>query len=209
MRILIADDHQLIRKGLEELLKRGFPDATFGEARDVEEVLENVRGHSWDVIILDISMPGRSGLDALKEIRIQRPNLPVLVLSMHPEKQYGKRVLKAGASGYINKDSAPDELINAIRKVVSGGKYVSATLAEALAFDLGPDSERIPHERLSDREIEVLRLIASGKSVSQIADALHLSVTTISTYRARILHKMSMRSTAELIHYAISNHLLG
>ena len=208
MRILIADDHELLRKGLQELLRRGFPGAAFGEARDADQVLEKVRKHSWDVIILDITMPGRSGLDALKDVRIQQPRVPVLMLSMHSEREYGKRALKAGASGYLHKDSAPDQLIGAIRKVLGGGRYVSPALAERLALDLHPESERPAHERLSNREIEVLRLLASGKSVSQIADILHLAVTTISTYRARILEKMKMASTAELIYYAITNHLL-
>lgn len=209
MRILIADDHELLRKGLQQLLAGGFPGAAFGEAKDADQILERVRKHSWDVIILDISLPGRSGLDVLKDLRIQQPGLPVLVLSMHPETQYGKRVLKAGAAGYMNKDSAPDDLVNAIRKVVSGGRYLSPVLAERLALDLNPGSERLPHERLSDRELEVLRMLASGKSVSQIAHTLHLGVTTISTYRARILEKMNMTTTAELIHYAIVNQLLA
>jgi two-component system invasion response regulator UvrY len=208
MKILIADDHEIVRKGLQELLAQGLPEATFGEAKDGEKVLEQVENDSWDLLILDITLPGRSGLDVLKDLRLRKPELPILVLSMHPETQYGKRVLKAGASGYMNKDSAPDELINAIRKVLSGRRYVSPVLAEKLALDLGPGAEKLPHERLSDREIEVLRMLASGRSVSQIADILHLSVTTVSTYRARILEKLDMTTTAELMHYALSDGLI-
>jgi DNA-binding NarL/FixJ family response regulator len=159
------------------------------------------------VVILDVTMPGRSGVDVLADLKRVRPNLPVLVLSMHPEDQYGKRVLKAGASGYMNKDSAPEELIRAVRKVVAGGRYVSPALAEVLALDLSRGADQPLHARLSDRELEVLRLMASGKTVSQIAKLLHLSVTTVSTYRARILEKMSMTTTAELMNYALRNRL--
>ena len=208
MKILIADDHEIVRKGLQELLAQGLPEATFCEAKNAEQVLARVENDSWDLLILDITLPGRSGLDALKDVKLRQPELPILVLSMHPETQYGKRVLKAGASGYMNKDSAPEELINAIRKVLSGGRYVSPVLAEKLALDLAPGAEKLPHERLSDREIEVLRMLASGKSVSQIADILHLSVTTVSTYRARILEKLNMTTTAELMHYALSGGLI-
>lgn len=208
MKILIADDHEIVRKGLQELIVHGLPDAEFGEAKDAEEVLQRVRAHPWDLVILDITLPGRSGIDVLKDLRSEERNVPILILSMHPETQYGKRVLKAGASGYMNKDSAPEELITAIRKVLSGGRYVSPVLAEKLALDLAPGAEELPHERLSDREVEVLRMITSGKSVSQIADALHLGVTTISTYRARILEKMEMATTSELMHYGLINHLL-
>jgi DNA-binding NarL/FixJ family response regulator len=158
--------------------------------------------------MLDITMPGRSGLDILKDIKAVRPKLPVLVLSMHPEDQYGKRVLKAGASGYMRKESAPDELIKAIRKVLAGGRYVSPALAEKLAVDLSDDVGWPSHETLSDREFEVLRMIASGKTVGHIAEELHLSVTTVSTYRARILEKMDLNTTAELMHYALRNHLV-
>ena len=208
MKILIADDHEIVRKGLRELLAQGLPEAGFGEAKDAEQVLERVEKDSWDLLILDITLPGRSGLDVLKDLKLRKPDLPVLVLSMHPETQYGKRVLKAGASGYMNKDCAPDELINAVRKILSGRRYVSAVLAEKLALDLAAGAEKLPHERLSDREIEVLRMLASGKSVSQIAEILHLSVTTVSTYRARILEKLNMTTTAELMHYALSGGLI-
>lgn len=208
MRILIADDHEILRKGLQELLAQGLPNVTFGEAKDAEEALRQVESDLWDLLILDITLPGRSGLDVLKDVKLRKPELPVLVLSMHPETQYGKRVLKAGACGYMNKDSAPDELINAIHKVLSGRRYVSPVLAEKLASDLAGGAEKLPHDRLSDREIEVLRMLASGKSVSQIAEILHLSVTTVSTYRARILEKLNMSNTAELMRYALSGGVI-
>jgi DNA-binding NarL/FixJ family response regulator len=170
--------------------------------------LTQLDAENWDLVILDITMPGRSGVDVLRNLKALRPKLPVLVLSMHPEDQYGKRVLKAGASGYMNKESAPEELIKAVRKLLSGGRYVSPTLAETLAVDLGRDDGTPAHERLSDREFEVLRKMASGKTVGQIAQELHLSVPTVSTYRARILEKMGMSNTAELIRYALSHHLV-
>jgi two-component system, NarL family, invasion response regulator UvrY len=206
--ILIADDHAILRRGLKEILARELEGAVCGEAENAQQVLVQIQNWEWDVVILDVTMPGRSGMDALKDIKAARPKLPVLVLSMHPEDQYGKRVLKAGASGYINKDSVPEELVKAIRKVMAGGRYVSAALAEKLAWDLGADAERPVHEILSDREFEVLRILASGKTVSQTAEDLHLSVNTVSTYRARILEKMNMTTTAELMHYALQNHLV-
>jgi len=208
IRLLIADDHATLRRGLIEILLRELKDPVCGEAEDAQQVLAQVRNHDWDLVILDVSMPGRSGIDVLTDLKLARPKLPVLVLSMHPEDQYGKRVLKAGASGYMNKNTAPEELIKAIRKVLAGGRYVSPTLAEKLALDLDEDPARPRHEVLSDREFEVLRLIALGKTVTQIAEGLHLSVATISTYRARILEKMNMTTTAELMRYAFQNHLV-
>jgi DNA-binding NarL/FixJ family response regulator len=208
IRILIADDHAILRRGLKEILVRELAGAVCGEAEDAQQVLAQVQSHDWDLLLLDISMPGRSGLDVLRDLKTVRPKLPVLVLSMHPEDQYGKRILKAGASGYMNKKSAPEELVKAIRKVLAGGRYVSPALAEKLALDLRDDAVRPVHGTLSDREFEVLRMIASGKTVSQIAGELHLSVATVSTYRARILEKMNMTTTAELMHYALSNHLV-
>jgi two-component system invasion response regulator UvrY len=207
-RILIADDHALLRRGLKEILMRELEDATCGEAENAQQVLNQIQNQEWDVLILDVTMPGRSGLDVLRDLKTVRPKLPVLVLSMHPEDQYGKRVLKAGAAGYMNKDTAPEELIKAIRKLQTGGRYVSSALAERLALDLSADTERPTHEMLSEREFEVLRMIASGKTVGQIADELHLSITTISTYRARVLEKMNMATSAELVHYALQNHLV-
>jgi two-component system invasion response regulator UvrY len=197
-----------VRQGLKQILGDTPEMLVAGEATNGQEVLDKVRAEPWDVVVLDISMPDRSGLDILKQLRSERPKLPVLVLSMHSEDQYAMRVLKAGASGYLTKDSAPDELVKAIRKVVSGGRYVSSFLAEKLAFEIGTDSSRLPHETLSDREFQVLRLIAAGKSVTEIAAELYLSVKTVSTYRARMLEKMNLGTTAELIHYAMQNHLI-
>lgn len=208
MRVLIADDHAILRRGLIEILRRELKDAVCGEAESAAQVLAQVHSHNWDLVILDVTMPGRSGVDVLADLKRVRPKLPVLILSMHAEDQYGKRVLKAGASGYLNKDSAPEELIKAIRKVLAGGRYVSPALAEVLAVDLGRGADQPPHERLSDRELEVLRLIGSGKAVSQIAEVLHLSATTISTYRTRILEKMGLSTTAELMNYALRNRLV-
>ena len=209
IKVLVSDDHAVLRAGAKEIVLRGFQDAICGEAANGEQVLEQVKKQKWDLVILDVTMPGRSGVEILGELKRLQPKLPVLVLSMHPEDQYGKRMLRAGASGYMNKDVAPDELINAIRKVLAGGRYVSPTLAEKLAMDLNTrDTGRPPHEALSEREFEVLRMIASGKAVGDIAEEIHLSVATVSTYRARILLKMSMNTTAELIRYAIENRLV-
>jgi two-component system invasion response regulator UvrY len=208
IRILIVDDHAILLRGLKEILEREFRDVSIGGAGTAEQALTQLDAENWDLVILDITMPGRSGVDVLRHLKALRPKLPVLVLSMHPEDQYGKRVLKAGASGYMNKESAPEELIKAVRKLLSGGRYVSPTLAETLAVDLGRDDGTPAHERLSDREFEVLRKMASGKTVGQIAQELHLSVPTVSTYRARILEKMGMSNTAELIRYALSHHLV-
>jgi two-component system invasion response regulator UvrY len=205
--ILIADDHAILRRGLKEILRRELKEAECGEAENAEQALDLVRDRNWDLVILDVTMPGRSGLDAVTDIKHIRPKLPILVLSMHPVAQYGKRVLKAGASGYMNKESAPEELIKAVRKVLSGGLYLSPALAENLVADLhGKPGE--PHETLSNREIEVLRMMALGKTVSQIAMELHLSVATVSTHRAHILEKMHMTTTAQLIRYALLNRLV-
>ena len=208
MRILLADDHAVVRHGLKQILADEFKRAAFGEARNAQEALDLVWKEDWDVVVLDITMPGRSGLEALKEIREEKPKLPVLVLSMHPEDQFAVRVLKSGASGYMTKESAPEELVGAIKKVLAGGRYVSPSLAEKMASYLAIDSPKAPHERLSDREFVVLRMIASGKTVSQIAEELSLSVKTVSTYRTRILEKTGMTSNAELTHYAIKNQLV-
>jgi len=209
IRILIADDHAIVRRGLKHIVSEQ-PDMTVaGEAENARQVLDLVRTDKWDVIVLDINMPGRSGLEVLKELRRAHPKLPVLVLSVHPEDQYGVRVLKAGAAGYLTKDSAPDELVQAIRKVHRGGKYVSASLAEVLAFELETETDRPRHKSLSDREYQVMTMIASGKTVGEIGEELSLSVKTISTYRARVLGKMKMRTNAELTHYAIQNQLLS
>jgi two-component system invasion response regulator UvrY len=208
IRVLIADDHAILRRGLKEILVRELDQVTCGEAEDAQQALTEVQSHTWDLVILDISMPGRSGLDLLDDLRQTQPQLPILVLSMHAEDQYGKRVLKAGAGGYMNKESAPEELIKAIRKLLAGGRYVSPALAEKLVLTLNQDAGRPVHETLSSREFEILRMIASGKTVTQIAGELHLSPTTVSTYRTRILGKMNMATTADLIRYALQTHLV-
>jgi DNA-binding NarL/FixJ family response regulator len=208
MRVLIADDHAVVRQGLRQILAAVPELSEIAEAVDGDETLSRVRAEAWDLLVLDMSMPGRSGLDILKEVRRERPTTPVLVLSMHPEDQFAVRLLKAGAAGYLNKESAPDELVAAVRKVLTGGKYVSAALAEKLAFNLDQDSDRPAHEVLSDREFQVLRMLAAGQTVAQIAAELMLSPKTISTYRARLLDKLGLHSNAELIHYAIQNQLI-
>jgi DNA-binding NarL/FixJ family response regulator len=208
MKILLADDHAVVRRGLKQILADEFTRAAFGEARNAQEALDLVWKEKWDVVILDITMPGRSGLEVLREIKRSRPKLPVLVLSMHPENQFAVRVLKRGAAGYMTKESAPDELVGAIKKVLAGGRYVSASLAEKLASYVSSDAQKPPQESLSDREFQVLRLIASGKAVSEIARELSLSVKTISTYRTRILEKMGLRNNAELMHYAMQHQLV-
>jgi len=208
IRIIIADDHTVVRRGLKQILMEGFPDATIEEVVDAGDLIHKVMSSEWDVVISDLSMPGRSGLDALQQIKQNFPKLPVLILSVHSEEQYALRVLKAGASGYLNKDSAPEELINAVQRVLLGKKYITASIAEKLATTLGHDAEKPAHEYLSNREFDVLKQIASGKSVSDIAEALSLSITTVSTYRARIMIKMGMRTNADLTLYAIENKLL-
>ena len=207
LNILIADDHPIVRYGLKQILAETPQKAAVDEASNGTEVLSKVRQRDYDVVLLDISMPGMNGLDTLKELRTKRPGLPVLILSIHPEEQYALRVLKAGASGYLTKDSAPDELIAAIQKVSSGGKYISPSLADRLALNLQTNVELAAHEALSDREYHVMCLIASGKTVKDIAEELSLSVKTISTYRARILTKMRINSNAELIRYAVQHEL--
>lgn len=208
IRILITDDHPVLRRGLKEILMEELEGATCGEAGNAQELISEVQTEDWDLVILDLTMPGRSGLDVLRDLRTLRPKIPVLVLSMHPEDQLGKRVLKAGASGYMNKESAPKELIKAVRKVLEGSVYVSPALAERLALDLRENAGRPLHETLSEREFEVLRMLASGKTVTEIAVDLHLSVPTVSTHRAHILEKMNMTTTAALIRYAVDNRLV-
>ncbi len=208
MKALIADDHAVVRRGLIQLLADEYASLSVGEAADAAEAFRLARERDWDIIILDISMPGRSGLEVLKELRRERPKVPVLVLSGHSEEQYAIRVLKAGAAGYVTKESAPEELVEIIRKVTAGGKYVSPSLAELLAANIGFDADRARHEGLSDREYQVLCLLGSGRSVGEIAERLSLSVKTVSTYRARILEKMGMKTNADLARYAIKNNLV-
>jgi two-component system invasion response regulator UvrY len=203
IRILVADDHAILRRGLRDILAHELEGVICAEAGNAQEVVAQVQSEPWDLVILDITMPGRSGLDLLRDLKQLRPELPVLILSMHPEDQYAKRVLKAGAAGYMNKETAPKELVKAIRKVLAGGRYASEALAEKLAFDLSAGAANQCHEMLSDREFEVLRMIASGKTISRIAEELHLGVTTVSTYRVRILEKLGMENNSELIRYAL------
>jgi len=207
-KLLVVDDHAIVRKALLKILKDSDASISVDEAGNGQEALARVLQASYELVLMDISMPGRGGLEVLKEIRSRRPGLPVLVISMHSEEEYVVRALRAGASGYLTKDSAAEELIEAIKKVVEGGRYVSAALAETLAFRLGQDDEAKPHETLSDREFEVFRLIAAGKKPSQIAKTLHLSVKTVNTYRERVLEKMGLKPTAEIIRYAIRNNLV-
>ena len=208
MRILLTDDHALVRQGLQLILHDHFKTAVFGEARNANEALARIGKERWDVVVLDITMPGRSGLDVLREIKRLRPKLPVLILSMHPEDQFAVRMLKSGAAGYLTKESAGEELAGAIRKVIAGGRYISPSLAERMASYLDMDVLKAPHERLSDREYLILRMIASGKQVSQIARELSLSVKTISTYRARVLQKTDLKNNAELTRYAVERGLV-
>lgn len=203
IRILIADDHPIVRAGLKQILSDASDIEVTAEASDGHELLKLIRKGGSDVVLLDIAMPGLTGLDALKQIKAENPQLPILVLSMHPEQEYGIRVLKAGAAGYLMKSAAPDQLVGAIRKVSRGGRYVSAALAEKMAFGLQAGASGLPHETPSDREFQVLCMIASGKTVKEIGEELALSEKTISTYRARILEKMDMKSNSELTHYAI------
>ena len=208
LKILIADDHAIVRQGLKQIVTETRDIIVAGEASNGQELLNKIKDEDYDVVVLDITMPGRNGIDVLRQLRTERPSLPILILSMHPEEQYALRALKAGASGYLTKESAPDELVTAIRKVSSGGKYISTSLAEKLAFELGAGREQEPHETLSDREYRVMCMIASGKTVMAIAEELMLSEKTISTYRSRILEKMNMKNNAELTYYAIKNHLV-
>ena len=208
LKILVADDHTIVREGLKQILAEVPDMVVAGEASNGSTTLHKVHEGHYDLVLLDIAMPGISGLDVLKQLKAQEPDLPVLMLSMYPEEQYAVRTLKAGASGYLTKESAPVELIAAIRKVCSGGRYITASLAEKLAFCLDSNSDKPIHERLSDREFQVVRMIASGKTVTEIADALALSVKTISTNRRRALTKMGMKTNAEITYYAIKHGLV-
>jgi DNA-binding NarL/FixJ family response regulator len=206
-KILIVDDHEVVRDGVKRILGEQSAKVSFGEAGTIPEALRLAGEDDWDVAILDLSLGDRSGLELLERLKLLRPKLPVLVMSMHTEKQYARRAFRAGAAGYLTKDSSRAELLKAVNRVIEGGRYISATLAERLIVDLERGTDRPPHETLSDREYEVMRLIASGRTVVEIAVLLFLSDKTISTYRARILEKMGMRTNAELTHYAIRNKL--
>ena len=208
IRILVADDHAVVREGVKQILAEVEDMAVIAEAQHAREVVKKVSEQEFDVVLLDISMPGRGGLDVLEDIKTSSPGLPVLILTMHPEEQYAVRALRAGAKGYLTKASAPHELIGAIRKVAKGGKYVTSSLAEKLADELDGGVKKPPHERLSNRENQVMVMLAEGKSVTEIADKLCLSVKTISTYRIRVLQKMGLKKNAELTLYAVHNKLM-
>lgn len=208
IRVLIVDDHPVVRKGLQQILAEEPDIAAAVEAENATQMLRMVGEGQWDIVVLDITLPDRSGLEALKDLKAMRPDLPVLILSMHPEDQYALRVLKAGAAGYMNKDSASEELASAVKKVVGGGRYVSPSMAEKLAALVGEDYAHLPHESLSDREYQVMCMLASGRRLKEVAEELCISSKTVSTYRARVLEKMGMSSNAELTYYAVKNGLI-
>lgn len=203
LKIVIADDHSLFRRGVKDLLSDGLGAVTVGECGNAHDLLDMVRHKKWDVVILDIGMPGTTGTDALVQLKREHPMLPVIMLSMHPEDQYAVRMFKAGANAYLTKASAPEELVTAIKKVLTGGNYVSPSLGEKLVHLFHRGEEQAPHDLLSDREFEVMRLLASGKTVSEVAESLHLGTTTVSTYRTRILEKLHLKNNAELMRYAV------
>lgn len=209
IRILIADDHAIVRKGLKQIIREEYPSAQLAGAKDSEELMSKLMEASWDIVICDLSMPGRSGLDALHQIKHAYPSLPVLIVSMYPEDQYALRVLKAGAAGYLGKDMVHEDIIKAIRTVLMGKKFITPAVAEKLAEAIGSKNEETHlHEKLSDREFDVFKLLAEGVAVSDIAEQLSLSVTTVSTYRSRILEKMLMKTNADLTRYGLDNRLI-
>jgi DNA-binding NarL/FixJ family response regulator len=208
IRIVVADDHTIVREGLKQLLAAAGDLEVVGEAEDGFAVLERVRALDFDLLLLDMSMPGKSGIDLIKQVKAEKPKLRILVLSMHEEHQYAVRAIRAGASGYLTKESASGQLVEAIRKVASGGAFISSAVAEQLALGAMPDAQGAPHEALSDREFQVFRMLAEGKSISDIAARLNLSVKTVSTHKANILHKMGLASTADLIRYALDRKLI-
>jgi DNA-binding NarL/FixJ family response regulator len=208
IRILIADDHTLVREGLKQILQAAGDFQVGGEAANGMEVMALVRREDWDLVLLDMSMPGRSGIDLIKQLKDEKPRLRILVLTMHGEEQYAMRAFKAGAAGYLTKESAPVELACAVRKVAAGGVYVSLTMAEKLALNLNPGGDELPHQRLSDREFDVFQRLVAGQSVSDIADRLSLSVKTVSTHKTRILQKMEMQNQTELVRYAVKHNLI-
>jgi DNA-binding NarL/FixJ family response regulator len=208
MKVLIADDHEVVRQGVRQILTEGFEKVTFGEAVNATELLERVSKKKWDLVLLDISMPGRSGLEALAELKKERPKLPVLVLSMFSEQEYAVRALKVGAAGYLTKQSLGRELVEAVKKVLGGGRYITPTLAELLAADLGRQETGLPHEKLSDREYTVMKLIAAAKSVKEIANELSVGEKTVFTYRARLLKKLGLKGDVEVARYALKHRLV-
>jgi two-component system invasion response regulator UvrY len=208
LKILLADDHAVVRQGVKQIIAEAYPQAAFGEAQNAHELLKLIDSERWDIVVLDLTMPGGNGLESLKQIKHGHPQLPVLILSMFPEDQYAVRTIRAGAAGYLNKESAPEELVEAIRKVLRGGEYISEAVAEELVLHARQEDDQPLHKQLSDREYQVLCLIASGKEVKEISTELSLSAKTISTYRARLMEKMNMITNAELTYYAIKNGLV-
>ena len=208
LRILIADDHAIVRKGLKQILLEEYPSAIIEEVNDAEGVIKKTTRNEWDIIICDLSMPGRSGLEILKEVKQTYPGIRVLMLSMHPEDRFAVRAIKSGAAGYVTKESAAEELVKAIRQVHSGGKFITPSLTEKIVNSFEPESNRPFHERLSDRELQILNLIVAGKQIKDIAHELSLSPATVATYRARVLEKMNMKSNVELTSYALRHHLI-
>jgi DNA-binding NarL/FixJ family response regulator len=208
IRIVVADDHAIVRDGLKQLLAAAPGLEIAGEARDGHEVMKRVREEEFDVLLLDMSMPGKSGIELIRQVKAEKPKLRVLVLSMHEEHQYAVRAIRAGASGYVTKESASAQVVEAIRKVASGGAYITAAVAEQLALGAMPGADGLPHEALSDREFQVFRMLAEGKSVGDIAERLNLSAKTVSTHKANILHKMGMQTSAELVRYALTHRLV-
>ena len=207
LRVIIADDHPIVLKGLKEILSEGFDDVLLDGTTTGHELMNHVQNNQYDVVLLDISLPDINGLEVLKEIKKKKPKLPVLIVSMYPEEQYALRAMKAGAQGYLTKRSASDELVLAVRKILSGNRYISPEFAEKMLYDFESNAEKLPHERLSDRELQVLCMIGGGKAVNQIAEELHVSANTVRTYRTRILEKIGVKGTSELIHYAITHRL--
>ncbi len=208
IRVLVADDHPIVREGVKQILSETSDIVVAQEASTGQEAIEAVWKNEYDVVLLDISMPGRDGLETLRELKAIRPKTPVLILSIYPEEHYAVRVLRGGAAGYVAKAGAPDDLITAIRKVVAGGKYISPVAAERLTYELDRDSNKAPHETLSDREYQVMRMIAAGKSIKEIAADLCLSIKTVSTYRTRIFEKLEIKTNAALVLYAVQNNLI-
>jgi two-component system, NarL family, invasion response regulator UvrY len=207
IRIIIVDDHPVVRRGLKQILQEETDVQVVGEAESAQEAFRIIRTIDCDAVVLDISLPGKSGVEILKQLKYEYKKLPVLILSVHPEEQYAVRLMKTGASGYLTKESAPDELVKAIRKIISGGKYISSSLAERLFTDIDA-SGKPRHEKLSDRELEIMRMIARGKAIKKIAEELYLSEKTVSTYRKRLLEKMNMTTNAEIFSYALKNKLI-
>jgi len=209
MKILLVDDHQVVRQGLKQMLADEYPKAAFGEAGTAAEAVQAIHRQKWDLVLLDLNLPGRGGLDALGDFKAAQPLLPVLVLSMHPEAEFAVQALRAGAAGYLTKQSAAEELLAAVQQALEGGRYITASLAEKLAADVAGDNRQLPHEELSPREFETLRRLATGHSVKEISSSLGLSSKTVSTYRARVLEKLKLRTTVDLARYAMEHGLVG